>query len=321
MFDNMRRMFVRATTVSSHQSVLDSAIGIQMINQVHGDYLEFGVFKGDRLIQAYETANFLTKRIRSGKDPYLSKASTSNLEAMRFFGFDSFQGLPKASAIDVAEGQETWIGEGGFSASLAEVTTLMPRKGLESNRIRLVKGWFNDTLNDATKQQHALKSASIVYVDCDYYESAVPALEFITDLLVDGSIVIVRRLVDLSRTLGPRRAARVLRMERAARHRGQGVHPGHGDVVHHPALTRRPASADPGATPPRGFCYGECRSGDPPASQRDSRLSGSCAARSYQYRQDAPRNRAHVGLRQRHDRAAAAPAGARGLRPCQRTHR
>jgi O-methyltransferase len=190
LLDSLRRLFVRASTVSSHQSVLDSAIGLQMINQVHGDYIEFGVFKGDRLIQAYETANFLSKRIRSGKDPYLSKAATGNIEAMRFFGFDSFQGLPKASAIDVAEGQEKWIGEGGFSASLEEVTGLMPRKGIENGRIQLIKGWFNDTCTESTKKQYGIKSAAVVYVDCDYYESAVPALEFITDLLVDGSIVI-----------------------------------------------------------------------------------------------------------------------------------
>jgi predicted O-methyltransferase YrrM len=109
---------------------------------------------------------------------------------MRFFGFDSFEGLPKAAAIDVAEGQEEWIGEGGFAASLEEVTRLMPRAGIENGRIKLVKGWFNDTLNAQTKQSLGLKAASIVYVDCDYYESAVPALEFVTDLLVDGSIII-----------------------------------------------------------------------------------------------------------------------------------
>lgn len=190
MFDGIRRLFVRAQTVSNHQSVLDNAIGIQMINQVHGDYLEFGVFKGDRLTQAFETAEFITKRIRRGGDPYLSKASTSNLEQMRFIGFDSFEGLPKANEIDKAPGQEEWIGEGGFAATLDEVTRLMPRRGIQSGRIKLVKGWFNETLTPETKQNLGIKAVAVAYIDCDYYESAVPALEFITDLLVDGSIII-----------------------------------------------------------------------------------------------------------------------------------
>jgi O-methyltransferase len=190
MLDSLRRFFVRATAVGSHQGVLDSALGIQMVNGVEGDYLEFGVFRGDRLLQAYETVTFVTKRVRSAKDPYLMKCSTKNLEAMRFIGFDSFEGLPKANAIDIAHGQEEWIGQGGFAASLEEVNALMPKKALAEGRIRFVKGWFNETLTDATKRSLDIKAASVVYVDCDYYESAVPCLEFITDLLVDGSIII-----------------------------------------------------------------------------------------------------------------------------------
>jgi O-methyltransferase len=190
MLDSLRRLLVRASTVAAHQGMLDSAIGLKMINNVEGDYVEFGVFKGDRLIQAYETANFITSRIRSGADPYLAKASTKPLEDMRFFGFDSFEGLPKANKVDVAEGQEEWIGQGGFAATLDEVTRLMPKKGIESGRIKLIKGWFNETCTPKTKQELGLKAAALVYVDCDYYESAVPALEFVTDLLVDGSIVI-----------------------------------------------------------------------------------------------------------------------------------
>lgn len=193
MFDNIRRLLVRAHAINNHQSVLDNAIGITMINQVPGDYLEFGVFRGDRLTQAYETAMFLGKQVRSAnasKDPYLSKISAKNLETMRFIGFDSFEGLPKASAIDVAEGQEEWIGEGSFAAGMELVKSLLPKKGLADGRIKLVPGWFNESLTPETKRSLELKSAAIVYIDSDYYESAVPALEFVTDLLVDGSILI-----------------------------------------------------------------------------------------------------------------------------------
>jgi hypothetical protein len=190
MLDAFRRLLVRAHAINNHQSVLDNALGIQVVNQVPGDYLEFGVFKGARLIQAYESATYLAKYIGAGKDPYLQKMSARNLDAMRFFGFDSFEGLPKAGELDVAKGQEEWIGEGSFNASLDEVKRAMPKKGLTSGRIRLIKGWFNDTLNENTKVEHEIKCASIVYIDCDYYESTVPALEFVTDLLVDGSILI-----------------------------------------------------------------------------------------------------------------------------------
>jgi O-methyltransferase len=190
MFDAIRRLMVRAHAVNNHQSVLDNALGIQMVNQVEGDYLEFGIFRGDRLTQAYESAVFLANYVNARKDPYLAKMSAKNLEQMRFFGFDSFEGLPKANEIDIAKGQEEWIGEGGFNAGLDEVKKLLPKKGLQSGRIQLVKGWFNESLTPENKQKLGLQAAAIVYIDSDYYESAVPALEFVTDLLVDGSILI-----------------------------------------------------------------------------------------------------------------------------------
>jgi len=190
MLERIRRLLVRAHAVNNHQSVLDNALGIQMVNQTPGDYLEFGVFRGARMTQAYKTARFLAKYVTSGKDPYLKKMSAKNLEEMRFFGFDSFEGLPKANEIDIAEGQEEWIGEGGFAAGLEEVKKLVPQEGIADGSIKLVPGWFNESLTAETKQKLGLTTASIVYIDCDYYESAVPALEFVTDLLVDGSILI-----------------------------------------------------------------------------------------------------------------------------------
>ena len=190
VLDNIRRFMVRSQAALSHQTTLDSALGISMVNQVMGDYLEFGVFRADRLIQAYETATAIAGYVAAVKDPYLQKMSAKNLQAMRFIGFDSFEGLPKAGAIDVAQGQEEWIGEGGFSASLEEVTALLPKKARTTGKIKLVKGWFNETLTDKTKTELEIKSAAIVYIDCDYYESTVPCLELVTDLLVDGSILI-----------------------------------------------------------------------------------------------------------------------------------
>jgi O-methyltransferase len=53
-----------------------------------------------------------------------------------------------------------------------------------------VKGWFQETLTLETKRKLGLKAVSIAYVDCDFYESAKVALNFLTDLLVDGSVIV-----------------------------------------------------------------------------------------------------------------------------------
>ena len=58
-------------------------------------------------------------------------------------------------------------------------------------KVKIVPGWFKDTLNAETRTKLFLKSAAVVWVDCDLYESTVPVLEFITDLVVDGTILVM----------------------------------------------------------------------------------------------------------------------------------
>jgi hypothetical protein len=57
-----------------------------------------------------------------------------------------------------------------------------------------VKGWFSDTLNDETKERILTnvtsKKAALAYIDCDLFEPVIAALDFLTDLLVDGSVII-----------------------------------------------------------------------------------------------------------------------------------
>jgi len=58
------------------------------------------------------------------------------------------------------------------------------------NDVVIVPGWYKDTLNDETKKKLNIKKASIIYIDCDLYESTVPVLNFITDYVSNGTIII-----------------------------------------------------------------------------------------------------------------------------------
>ena len=91
------------------------------LNEVKGDYAEFGVYRGDSMITAHHFAK------------------TNNLN-MNFFGFDSFQGLPKPKKEDK---NFSWK-EGDYSASIKEVEKRLRKNGLID--FHLIRGWFKETL-------------------------------------------------------------------------------------------------------------------------------------------------------------------------------
>jgi O-methyltransferase len=133
-----------------------------------GDYLEFGVSHGSSMSIMHQV---------------LKK---SNLDQVRLFGFDSFEGMPEIAANE-DDGQ--WR-PGQFASSLDATKDFMTRKGVDWSRTFLTKGWFSDTLTPDFIEKHKIKKASLIMVDCDIYTSSVETLNFCKPLIKDTSIVI-----------------------------------------------------------------------------------------------------------------------------------
>ena len=129
-----------------------------------GDYYEFGVFLGYGLAAAY--MNGLHRK-------------------MRFYGFDSFQGLPKPSGID----NGSQFHETDFKASKTLVERNLQEAGVDMSRVTLVEGWFSESLSETTKRYYNMGQAAVVLVDCDLYLSTVPVLLFVASLLQEGTII------------------------------------------------------------------------------------------------------------------------------------
>jgi hypothetical protein len=132
-----------------------------------GDYLEFGCACGASFIHAYRRA-------------------AHRMPWMRFWALDSFAGLPRPADID----QDGEAREGLFACSQQTFFQNLDAAKVDRSRIVCVPGWYRDTLTSALKENMGLKVASIVYIDCDLYQSAAEALEFITDLVETGSVLI-----------------------------------------------------------------------------------------------------------------------------------
>lgn len=135
----------------------------------NGDYCEFGIFKGYAFWYAQNTA------------------AKMGMKNMRFFGFDSFQGLPEIDTIDQTNNGVFYKGQ--YAQSLENVKKDLNKKRVDWNKTFLIKGFFDKTLNDDLKEKYSLKKISLALIDCDLYTSTADVLNFIGDLIFDETIL------------------------------------------------------------------------------------------------------------------------------------
>jgi len=131
---------------------------------VEGDYLEFGVYQGSSFIMANQLAR---------------KYVMNN---MRFFAFDSFQGLPDDES-------ETFV-RGTYQFSKSKFTNMIEKAGVDMDKVVVVDGFFSESLTNDLKGKHALSKAAIINIDSDLYVSAKDVLKFLDDLVQPGTFLI-----------------------------------------------------------------------------------------------------------------------------------
>jgi len=134
-----------------------------------GDYYEFGLFRGYTFLQAYK------------------HAQEKGLNGVHFYGFDSFEGLPEAEGIDVADGR---FFKGQFACSKDAVENNLSENGMDLERATLIEGYYEDSLTDDLREQHDFRMASVLLLDCDYYSSTKTALDWMVPYLQVGTVLL-----------------------------------------------------------------------------------------------------------------------------------
>lgn len=135
-----------------------------------GDYYEFGIFNGYTFLFAQKLFQEL------------------NQDKVRFFGFDSFKGLPKINCIDKTNYFAYHEGELFFPKE--RVIKNLNQMGVDWNKTFLIEGFFNESLTEDLKKKYNMKKISVALIDCDLYSSTVEVLDFIKDIIMDGTILI-----------------------------------------------------------------------------------------------------------------------------------
>ena len=152
----------------SEFGMLAQAFEFVKTNGIAGDYFEFGLWRG----KTFGWARLMARRYR--------------VEGIVFRGFDSFQGLPAPT--------ETRYGlwrRGQFACDRGEFERLLKKKGFRAGEYELTEGFYDRTLTPELSgrlQSRGVK-ASVIYIDCDLYESTRQALWFMRPFLQDGTIL------------------------------------------------------------------------------------------------------------------------------------
>jgi O-methyltransferase len=139
--------------------------------QLPGDYYEFGVFQGETFSYAMN--------LMAGLFP-----------EMRFVALDSFEGLPVPEGLDAKDGFTSSFVEGEFACAQQQFMANLTAKGCDLSRVCAVPGWFNKSLVVGNPDIADLGKVTAAWIDCDLYESTGPVLDFLTDRLSVGSVLL-----------------------------------------------------------------------------------------------------------------------------------
>lgn len=170
--------------LNDRQGAIHRAWGHVFTNHLEGDYVEFGVYKGDSLITSYNEYLNIRKWLHGQTTSQEEWRRTLALEyskvRTRFHGLDTFGGMP-----DNKENNNTY-GTGTFISDLDDVRKKCEMAGVKD--FFLYKGLFKDSAFELNEK--ISRKVAIVNFDGDLYASAKDSLDIIEPYLQIGTVLL-----------------------------------------------------------------------------------------------------------------------------------
>ena len=130
------------------------------LDDIQGDYLEFGIFKGKSLYHSIKVAKKLKLYNRT-----------------TFWGLDSFKGFP-------VENHDFYTSE-NFKTSKKTVEKFFSKY----KNIKIIEGFFNQSLK--SEQLKDIQNISFAFVDCDIYESSEEVFQYLNKRISKGGFIMI----------------------------------------------------------------------------------------------------------------------------------
>jgi len=137
------------------------------VNQISGDYVEFGSWGCNTLQHAFHTCQ------QFGGQRHL-------------WAFDSFQGLPPSD--DPRDRHAIFLPGGAGQGGVDNFHLMCANFAVPREAYTAVEGFFQDTLPPLGTEGEP-RDVALVYVDCNLYSSTVTVFEFLESRLKPGMIV------------------------------------------------------------------------------------------------------------------------------------
>lgn len=132
------------------------------IDQIEGDYIEFGIFTGSSFKHTIRTEN---------------KVNKSNIT--KFYGLDSFEGFP--------DNDHPFFQDVNFKSSYKRAKKIEDKF---KDKAFVFKGYFKDSLRRESELMN-IKKLKFVNIDCDLYLSSIEPMDFIIPHLSKGAYIMI----------------------------------------------------------------------------------------------------------------------------------
>tara|TARA_B100000902_G_scaffold392909_1_gene446111 strand:+ start:403 stop:1044 length:642 start_codon:yes stop_codon:yes gene_type:complete len=130
------------------------------LDSINGDYIEFGIFKGKSLYHSVKVAK---------------KINLYNY--IKFWGLDSFKGFPVEN--------HNFYKSKNFLSSEEEVK----KSFTKYKNVEIIEGFFEESVE--LNRLKSIDKISFAFIDCDIYESAETAFNFVKDKISPGGFIMI----------------------------------------------------------------------------------------------------------------------------------
>ena len=170
--------------LNTRKGAFHKAWGYIFSNHIVGDYIEFGVYKGDSfynsIIVYLKFRQWFVNEFNSKENWRVNLARKSPLNQLsRFHGLDTFEGMPENNEKNII------FEKGNFNSNIENVNKKIKKIEID---YKLYKGNFNETKN-SLKKNLLNRKVAIINFDCDIQKSTDDALEIIKDKIDIGTIL------------------------------------------------------------------------------------------------------------------------------------